>query len=80
MLRLRTKGLIFEKKGHSVQRNPEDLDHLGLFVCFGVIFSCFLKENEHYDDISISSYEPIDSTMHKKAVLPCKFASRQGIL
>lgn len=70
-----------EKKGHSLQRNPEHLDHLGWFVCFGGgFFFYFLKENEHYDDISISSYEQTDSTMHRKTVFPYKFASRQGIL
>lgn len=75
MLKLRTSGLTLEKKGHSVQRNPEELDHLGLIVYFGGVFSCSLKENEHYDDISTSSCEQIDSTMHRKAVLLCTFAS-----
>lgn len=46
VLRLRMSRLTPEKKGHSLQRNPEHLDHLGWFVCFGGGFFFLLFERE----------------------------------
>lgn len=45
VLKFRTSGFMFEKKGHRVQRNAGDLDHVvGFFVLVGVFSLLFERD------------------------------------